>query len=125
MGLLLIDGSRLLDYVGIGPLNTDDNALIEFAAPKDLLAYSTKDAHLPFVFALDGRREELLGTVFVGFWSPMGTGRGTSALERAIDDVKDFVQRARDAGEDGIDRLARLASYTTGRTKSRSSWPTK
>ena len=114
LGLLLIDGRRLTSLVGPGPLNTDDNALIEFAAPKDLLVYSMDDPELPFVYALDGDRPSLLGTIFTGFGSPwlplaerlLWTGR--------LDDLPLILARARDGNEAGVDRIERLMTYTSG-----------
>ena len=114
LGLMLIDGSRLPDYIGRGPLNTDDNALIEFAAPKDLLTYSTEDAYLPFVYALDGRRGELLGNVFRGFGPPW-----TRMAERLLwngqtDDAAKFLTRAQASKEPGADRVGRILRLVTG-----------
>ncbi len=39
LALLAVTDAELQDFVGEGPLNTDDNGLIEFAAPKDMLFY--------------------------------------------------------------------------------------
>ena len=114
LGLLLIDDRRLPDYVGIGPLNTDDNALIEFAAPKDLLTYSTRDAHLPFIYALDGRRNELLGTAFKGFGPPWLHVADRLLWSGRLEDAREFLERARQDKEAGVDRVERIAQYVGG-----------
>jgi hypothetical protein len=38
------------------PFNTDDNAFIEFGAPRDLLDYAERDAQLPWLEAGRGHR---------------------------------------------------------------------
>ena len=55
LGLFLLGSDEVEKFVGKGPLNTDDNAMIEYGAPKDLITYATKDARLPFVEAIDGK----------------------------------------------------------------------
>ncbi len=39
LSLLAVTSDELETFVGPGPLNTDDNGLIEFAAPRDILKY--------------------------------------------------------------------------------------
>ena len=46
--------------MGEGPLNTDDNGLVEFLGPVDLLHYADSNAELPFLDVLDGRRQEMV-----------------------------------------------------------------
>ena len=115
VGLLVADEARLDAHIGAGPLNTDDNAHIEFSAPKDLLIYATTDAELPFVTALDGHRLETVdGPGLVGFGPPwlrlaerlLWTGR--------FEDVAMAIDRARAAKEAGTERLARLLRFAEG-----------
>lgn len=57
---LLLSTSEQLDQISADiPLNTDDNALIEFGAPRDLLLYADRDAELPVLTELAGRKAEL------------------------------------------------------------------
>ncbi|RJO64848.1 MAG: hypothetical protein C4523_17595 [Myxococcales bacterium] len=39
LSLLMVTDAELAAFAGEGPLNTDDNGLVEFAAPKDMLFY--------------------------------------------------------------------------------------
>ncbi len=66
-GLFLLGSEEIAKFVGPGPLNTDDNALIEFSAPQDLLTYATKDARLPFLEGVEGKRLTLLPKYFDGW----------------------------------------------------------
>ena len=66
-GLFVSGGQKLTQRIGIGPLNTDDNAMIEFGAPRDLLEYSQKDAKLPFVDQIAGKRIDELPRFFADF----------------------------------------------------------
>ena len=112
--LLLLDDARFANYIGTGPLNTDDNALIEFAAPKDLLTYATRDARLPFVSALEGRREALLGTVFTGFQAPWTPLAKRLIAHGRYADAAAIVARARRAGEPETRRLQRIVAAAEG-----------
>ena len=67
IGLFLAAEDQLVSFVGPGPLNTDDNSRIEFAAPRDLLTYATKDPELPFIDRIEGTRLEAMGRTFSGF----------------------------------------------------------
>ncbi len=114
LGLLLIDDSRVDALIGEGPLNTDDNALIEFSAPKDLLTYSTADADLPFLTAFDGRRDRLLDTRFEGFGPPWTDVADRLVWSAQLEDARTFIDRARKAGELDVDRVERLTRYIDG-----------
>ncbi len=58
LALMLITDEELKNVSA--PLNTDDNALIEFGAPRDLVTYAEHDPELPFLSAKGGRRAELI-----------------------------------------------------------------
>jgi tetratricopeptide (TPR) repeat protein len=58
--LLLAGNDELTAIADTTPLNTDDNAFIEFGAPKDLLAYASEDADLPWLSAARGKRGRLV-----------------------------------------------------------------
>jgi spermidine synthase len=65
---LLLQGSRdVADIVKAGRINTDDNALIEFGAPLDLLEYADKEARHKILENIDGRRLEVAPAHFRGF----------------------------------------------------------
>lgn len=65
---LFLQGSAEVDRLTKnGRINTDDNALIEFGAPKDLLEYSVKDAEIRFLEDIDGRRFDHAPPHFTGF----------------------------------------------------------
>jgi spermidine synthase len=64
---LLLAPDEIPAFTAGAPLNTDDNAIIEFGAPRDLLGYNSKDKYLARVYGEDwpyGRLENLL----VGDW---------------------------------------------------------
>ena len=57
---LIFGRDEIVTWVGEGPLNTDDNGLVEFLGPVDLLHYADSNAELPFLDVLDGRRQEMV-----------------------------------------------------------------
>jgi hypothetical protein len=76
---LLLTPEELPAFTAGAPLNTDDNALIEYAAPRDLLGTYHYDPYLARVYGTDwpyGRFEEHL----VG----LGEGAARADAERAI-----------------------------------------
>lgn len=64
--LLLIDETRV-DAAESVELNTDDNALIEFGAPRDLLAFAEIDPDLPVLQPTRVERMALINGVFSPF----------------------------------------------------------
>jgi spermidine synthase len=69
---LVFGMKELKAWVGEGPLNTDDNALVEFEGPLDLLRFASRGADLPFFEAVEGRRHEVIARYTKGW------GDGTS-----------------------------------------------
>ncbi|MBM64629.1 MAG: hypothetical protein CMH55_00160 [Myxococcales bacterium] len=57
---LIFGRDEIMAWVGDGPLNTDDNGLVEFLGPVDLLHYADSSAELPFLDILDGRRQAMV-----------------------------------------------------------------
>ncbi len=55
LALLLITDAHIAALPTDTPLNTDDNAFVEFGAPRDLLTFAEEDPEVPF---LDGTRGE-------------------------------------------------------------------
>lgn len=66
-GLFLQASQDVAEIVKGGPINTDDNAMIEFGAPLDLLEYADKEAHHRILQNIDGRRFEAGPAHFTGF----------------------------------------------------------
>ncbi len=61
LAALLLAGNEELNAIAdTTPENTDDNAFIEFGAPRDLLEYADKDAELPWLSAARGKRGRLV-----------------------------------------------------------------
>lgn len=67
IGLYIMGDAELSEIAKRGQLNTDDNALIEFRAPRDLLEYSIKDARLRFLETIEGERLNLAPPHFKNF----------------------------------------------------------
>jgi hypothetical protein len=57
---LVFGAEELRGWVGEGPINTDDNALIEFEGPLDLLRFASRGADLPFMVSIEGRRHTII-----------------------------------------------------------------
>lgn len=112
-GLFIMGSQEVTPSVGPGQINTDDNALIEYAAPKDLLTYAIRDAQIPFLEAVAGRRLEMTKKYFTG-WSFSGPEMARVALnllrQGRLDDARSFAESAQTAGEDVL-RLLRLLQY--------------
>jgi len=60
LALLLATGDEFAAYLPDVALNTDDNALIEFGAPRDLLAFAEDDPELPLIAKLTGQRAAMV-----------------------------------------------------------------
>jgi hypothetical protein len=73
LALLLLDETTIPEMVKGAELNTDDNSLIEFSAPKDLLAYALMDADVPPPRTVEGRLVEAI--------EPMVRGKPSGAAE--------------------------------------------
>jgi spermidine synthase len=102
-GLFLLGTNEIPKFVGDGPINTDDNALIEFGAPKDLIVYATKDARIPFLEGIEGKRLEVAPQYFSHFtleandlarigYRLLGQGQ--------LSDAEAFLKKAKAGGAD-------------------------
>ncbi|MBI4817056.1 MAG: fused MFS/spermidine synthase [Deltaproteobacteria bacterium] len=97
-----------------GPINTDDNALIEFSAPLDLLRYAVVDADLPFLEDVEGKRLERAPAAFPGF--DFETAEGLAKVTRRLllqgrlTDVDAFLSAARSATHTTTTATADLAA---------------
>jgi spermidine synthase len=102
-GLFLLGTKEIPKFVGDGPLNTDDNPLIEFNAPKDLIVYATKDARIPFLEGIEGKRLDVAPQYFSGFDLNAETlGRiGYRMLTQGqLSDAEVFLKKAKQGGAD-------------------------
>lgn len=62
--LLLLTDKELDALPSSVSFNTDDNALVEFGAPQDLITYADDDPVLPFFTEQDGHHEAVLRSLF-------------------------------------------------------------
>jgi spermidine synthase len=113
IGLFLVGGEDIPRLVGPGPLNTDDNSLIEYAAPRDLLTFASSDPDLPFIVQMEGARLDQMGRYFVGFDAdPRFYAEAARALlgQGRLKDAKRFAEEARLEGAD-VTFLRRMIGY--------------
>lgn len=113
IGLFVVGGEDIPRLVGPGPLNTDDNSLIEYAAPRDLLTFAVADPDLPFIEEMEGERLEQLGRYFIGFRNDGDTLATTARAllsQGRLQDAKRFAEEARLEGADTA-FLKRLIGY--------------
>ena len=104
---------RISAWMLSGPLNTDDNSLIEYAAPRDLLTFAMADPELPFIDKMEGLRFEQVDRYFEGFAeSGERLVQTTRALldQGRLGDAKRFAAEARKRGGDTA-FVERLITY--------------
>lgn len=112
MALFLLGWEEIPELVGEGPLNTDDNAMIEFGAPRDLITYATKDARIPFTDAILGKRFELLPKYFRGFPDDAESLRAAAHRLLALGQLQDaevYAMHAKGKGAD-VARIERIVA---------------
>jgi spermidine synthase len=115
MAYLLLGPEELESFTAGSPINTDDNALIEFTAPRDLLGYAKFDPYLAKVYGPMwpyGRLTELVrgyGDAAAG-WRGADCGRlGRSLLAHGkAREAELWTRRAESAGDTPEARHARL-----------------
>jgi spermidine synthase len=116
MSYLLLGPDELEAFTAGSPVNTDDNALIEFTAPRDLLGYAKFDPYLAKVYGPMwpyGRLTELVsgyeGAV-PGTWRSADSGRlGRSLLAHGkAREAELWTRRAEAAGDTPEAQHARL-----------------
>ncbi|MCC7386825.1 MAG: fused MFS/spermidine synthase [Deltaproteobacteria bacterium] len=97
LGLFLAGQGEVDELVKDGRINTDDNARIEFAAPRDLLEYAQRDARLRYLERTEGQRLDLGPPHFSGFdfESNLGLLSFAERLTRQgrLDDAKVAIDR--------------------------------
>ena len=105
---LLLAPDEIPAFTAGAPLNTDDNAIIEFGAPRDLLGYNSKDKYLARVYGEDwpyGRLERLL----VGDWDDGLLAKALLAHGR-VGAAMYFIKRGGDKAADARDLAELLAN---------------
>lgn len=73
-GLILYGDDEVREFAAGAPSNNDDNAYVEFHAPLDLIAYAERDADLPMLGQLEGKRQAQIERYTVGALVPPLTG---------------------------------------------------
>lgn len=81
---VLLAPDEVLPFSAGAELNTDDNALIEFAAPRDLLGYSTYDPYLARVYGPAWPYGHLANIISGVNSDPAGADAGAAALARSL-----------------------------------------
>ncbi|MCG5052392.1 MAG: fused MFS/spermidine synthase [Myxococcales bacterium] len=84
LGQVLLTPDEVAPFTAGAAINTDDNALIEFAAPRDLLGYSSFDPYLTRVYGAAWPYGHLRGWVRGVATDPGGPGAGEAQLARAL-----------------------------------------
>lgn len=115
VALLVADEEAWSDAVPAGPINTDDNALIEFRAPFDLLEYAVRDPSIPIVYRAAGRRRELARHLVPDLPDDPETRLqvARALLWRGLAADAQRYARLLPASSDERSRIERLASYVS------------
>jgi spermidine synthase len=116
VGLFLQGRAEVARFAEGGRINTDDDPVIEFEAPKDLLEYAIRDAKLTFLRDVDGRRIAAAEPHLAGF----GLDRPAVLADVArrmvrqgrFDDAEDAVRRARASTSTTSDATERSLDHT-------------
>lgn len=82
IGLMLLGEKEIHAGTGGLELNTDDNALIEFGAPRDLVTYAEMDPAVDVVSALDGKRQILIDRYLSGIEDDHDASANADAVSR-------------------------------------------
>ena len=83
-GQVLLTPDEISAFTAGAQLNTDDNALIEFAAPRDLLGYSSYDPYLARVYGPAWPYGHLTGLVVGVDTDPQGLAAASAQLARSL-----------------------------------------
>ncbi len=91
---LLFDERRIQELPDSGPLNTDDNALIEFGAPRDLLTYADAEADFTLAQNESGRRFQTVKNVIKGMEKPENLTRlaWSYARQGMVNDAEELTK---------------------------------
>lgn len=101
LALVVLTSDELRELPADIPLNTDDNALIEFGAPKDLVVFAEDDPELPLLERYAGHRAEMvarLGGLEQGDAALLGLARGyldSGMLQDAQTSAEQVIARSR------------------------------
>lgn len=124
--LLLLDDKSVRKFVRGAPINTDDNAYVEFRAPLDLIEYAIHDADLSSFENALGQRAAILPGCVAGELQPGADFCTQQQLlaeamlkQGALDEAKFFAESLRKACRDGpetklaAERLQKMISVLT------------
>jgi len=114
---LLVAGPEQLDErVPAGPINTDDNARIEFSAPLDLLRYAVTDPSIPVLYGAERQRRELAKRLVDGLPDDRRSRRRIAEALLRRGRVADAEVYANLLPEGSLDRerILRMAQYMSG-----------
>jgi spermidine synthase len=111
---LLLAPDEIPAFTAGAPVNTDDNALIEFGAPRDLLGYSRYDRYLVRVYGEDWPYGHI-DRDLIGFSSGADYGRLAESLlaHGKVHQALHFIDRAGPLGTEAR-RLAELLANDPG-----------
>ena len=125
LALLLFTDREINGLPGDVPLNTDDNAYIEFGAPRDLVAFADSDPDMPIMSDLEGKRVSVIMRLLKSNTPPLpevvaGLARGylhqgmLSDARAAAEMVKDPLMHATPADLDHARQVQELATLLDG-----------
>ena len=110
---LIFGRDEILSWVGDGPLNTDDNGLVEFLGPIDLLHYADSNADLPFFEVLDGRRQEMVDKYTDGWATEASAMAWGMARAGRYEDARAMLGKEGDPNLDWVlDRMEESAKVS-------------
>jgi len=115
VALLVASEHEWAEAVPPGPLNTDDNALIEFQAPLDLLEYAVRDPSIPIMYRAQRKRREIAGRLISNLPDDEASRRriAESLLHRGRPEDAEVYVETLPEGSPDRGRLLRLVSYMT------------
>ncbi|MBN2361755.1 MAG: fused MFS/spermidine synthase [Deltaproteobacteria bacterium] len=100
-GLILFGDEEVRAFAAGAPENNDDNAYVEFHAPLDLIAYAERDADLPMLAQLEGRRRQQIARYTSG---PLVPGAAECETDLQVSEV--LIEQGH--LEDAVDLLLRV-----------------
>jgi spermidine synthase len=115
VALLVAGEEEWASSVPPGPINTDDNALIEFRAPLDLLEYAVRDPSIPIMYRAERRRRQLAARLIENLPDDAITRRriAESLLYRGRPEDAEVYAKTLPVGAADRARLLRLIGYVT------------
>ncbi len=113
--LLFANRDEVMAYVGDAAVNTDDNLLVEFTAPEDLIGSQNFEGYLDDIYTPQWSYGRLTETTLQGLGDGQAAADRLARLSLSLfghgreDEGKRFVRMALDRGAADGDRLRRIA----------------